>query len=441
MSTLTTLQKSSADPDFDAFLEWCQDAVALCCVESRDMGQKGRGLVASRDLEPGTVICEIPEKYVISPETIPRSDVSKIIAKELASGETAFEHPHTKLVFLVLFEATNPNSFWKKYWAVMPQKYDLPSCWTEDQLAECFGSNLFDEIVSLNEKIRSSYDELVLPTVRRHPEFLSESVQTFEAYCWALYTVYSRQYTYDEESGCLVPFADLVNHRSELDGTDSNYFFDTTSRTFKVIVNERYNKGDEVFISYGRKSNEQYMLCYGFYNPLQSELRFEVPKLEVELAAEKDALMTSLGMEKSVFTVHPDESPDDMLKSLRILLLTKEEFETPALIDVIKENKTVNPENEQLVYYTVIQIIDWMLEKFPSTAEQDQRLVDAGLPAGLVRKSVIFRRKEKNALRGIRSLFEAYLEDAIENGAIPSHIPLPLHRDYMKMYEINLPLF
>jgi hypothetical protein len=31
--------------------------------------------------------------------------------------------------------------------------------------------------------------------------------------------------------------------------------------------------------------------------------------------------------------------------------------------------KTVSPENEQMVYYTVIQLIDWMLERYPTTAE------------------------------------------------------------------------
>jgi hypothetical protein len=77
--------------------------------------------------------------------------------------------------------------------------------------------------------------------------------------------------THSTLQGCLVPFADLVNHRSELDGTDSNYYYDKETDTFKVIVNEHYKKGDEVFISYGRKSNEQYMLCYGFYNPLRKQ--------------------------------------------------------------------------------------------------------------------------------------------------------------------------
>lgn len=57
-----------------------------------------------------------------------------------------------------------------------------------------------------------------------------------------------------------------------------------------------------------------------------------------------------------------------MLKVLRLLLLSKDELENPAIINLIKENKTVNPENEQAVYYTVIQVIDWMLEKYPSTA-------------------------------------------------------------------------
>jgi hypothetical protein len=44
-------------------------------------------------------------------------------------------------------------------------------------------------------------------------------------------------------------------------------------------------------------------------------------------------------------------------------------------------------------------------------------------------------------LRGMRSLFEAYVEDAIENGAVPQAISLALHRDYLKLYETNQPLF
>ena len=51
MSTLTTEQSSSGDPKFETFMEWCKDAVEMCCVDAKDMGEQGRGLVAAKDLE------------------------------------------------------------------------------------------------------------------------------------------------------------------------------------------------------------------------------------------------------------------------------------------------------------------------------------------------------------------------------------------------------
>jgi hypothetical protein len=46
--------------------------------------------------KPGETVCEIPERFVISPHTVKYSDVKIIIEKELALGETAYEHPHTR---------------------------------------------------------------------------------------------------------------------------------------------------------------------------------------------------------------------------------------------------------------------------------------------------------------------------------------------------------
>ena len=40
------------------------------------------------------------------------------------------------------------------------------------------------------------------------------------------------------------------------------------------------------------------MLCYGFYNPLQSEFRVEVPELEVAFKEEKDKIIADNSLEK-----------------------------------------------------------------------------------------------------------------------------------------------
>ena len=57
------------------------------------------------------------------------------------------------------------------------------------------------------------------------------------------------------------PYIDMFNHKSTANSDVSyNYF----SNTFEVFTKDNYKKGDQVFISYGKQSNDRLLQFYGF---------------------------------------------------------------------------------------------------------------------------------------------------------------------------------
>jgi len=62
-------------------------------------------------------------------------------------------------------------------------------------------------------------------------------------------------------STCRCRYVDMFNHRSSV-ASDVAYEYFTNS--FACGVNQGSSPGEQVFISYGRRSNDQLLLYYGF---------------------------------------------------------------------------------------------------------------------------------------------------------------------------------
>ena len=85
----------------------------------------------------------------------------------------------------------------------------------------------------------------------------------FEMCLSRIYTVNAPIETGGELQRCmiLVPGLCLINHR-----TRSSIFFqyDETDQMFKIVSERSYAKGEQVFVSYGEKSNDNLLQWYGF---------------------------------------------------------------------------------------------------------------------------------------------------------------------------------
>ena len=65
----------------------------------------------------------------------------------------------------------------------------------------------------------------------------------------------------NNKTDALVPFADLLNHRRP---RQTQWFFDDEKDAFIVQAVEDINIGQEIFDSYGKKTNYRFLLNYGF---------------------------------------------------------------------------------------------------------------------------------------------------------------------------------
>lgn len=84
-----------------------------------------------------------------------------------------------------------------------------------------------------------------------------------ETFKWSFGILFSRLVRLPSMDGrvALVPWADMLNHSSEV---ETFLDYDKSSKGVVFTTDRPYQPGEQVFISYGRKSNGELLLSYGF---------------------------------------------------------------------------------------------------------------------------------------------------------------------------------
>lgn len=165
-------------------------------------------------------------------------------------------------------EASRPDSRWAPYFGALPREIDTPVCWADELLELLRGSNLYDAV----QKIRGDL-ERTLRTVQACadlPQSLRESLSAGELR-WAYAAFWSRALGLQvdgEQVGCLVPLADMLNHAPD---AATAYLVDSPpspagERRFRLrcLAPQPLAPGQQAFQNYGRRSNEKFLLNYGF---------------------------------------------------------------------------------------------------------------------------------------------------------------------------------
>ncbi|KAF6135561.1 hypothetical protein GIB67_015414 [Kingdonia uniflora] len=88
-------------------------------------------------------------------------------------------------------------------------------------------------------------------------------VFNMETFKWSFGILFSRLVRLPSlnERVALVPWADMLNHSCEV---ESFMDYDKSSQAILFTTNRPYQPGEQVFISYGKKSNGELLLSYEF---------------------------------------------------------------------------------------------------------------------------------------------------------------------------------
>jgi len=213
-----------------------------------------RGVLAKNNIMKDEIIMTIPRDCLISLETAFETDYGKKICefmyKELNSPK------HCLLTSFLLYEEKNPK--YKYYFDLLPKDFsNFPIFYTPKELEYLKGSPFLLQILEKKEDMKSDYAKLC----KYLPDFKQFSYLKF---CQARLLISSRIFGIsinDNKTDVLAPFADLLNHKRP---RQTQWYYDDNLESFVIQATEDIKEGNEIFDSYGRKTNARFLLNYGF---------------------------------------------------------------------------------------------------------------------------------------------------------------------------------
>jgi len=249
--------------------------------------------------------------------------------------------------------------------------------WADDELSALQDLDIIERTYERKRDIFHQYQIVSARLFRKHPEVFTPDMFPFHMFQSAYQTLNARSFggiqncSTQFEGICpetsLVPFAEMFNHAThgtEWDGNDNRFYW------YPAVT---YREGEQVFLSYGEKSNDDLLSFYGFameHNEFDTiDLKMdpatyaELPKMESHEASTELTLTLSLHTKIEV----------DILPHIRGLFLPTDMSEASNNINVSRPlSKDLERQALDFVFYHAQQ----QLESFPTTLEQDISILD-----------------------------------------------------------------
>lgn len=226
-------------------------------IDRVDVGE--RGLVTVKNIRKGEKLLFVPPSLVITADSEWTSSEAGSIMKRNCV-------PDWPLLATYLISEANLGeaSRWSRYISALPrQPYSL-LYWTRSELdTYLIASQTRQRAIERVTDVVGTYEDLKTRIFSKHPELFPEEVFNMEAFLWSFGILFSRLVRLPsmDEKVALIPWADMLNHSPEV---DTFLDYDRASMGIVFTTDRAYDPGEQVFISYGKKSNGELLLSYGF---------------------------------------------------------------------------------------------------------------------------------------------------------------------------------
>ncbi|XP_043686728.1 actin-histidine N-methyltransferase isoform X1 [Vespula pensylvanica] len=345
------------------------------------------GLRAERDFLENEPILEIPRKLIFSTQTA---------APELESFQRdplIQQMPQVALAIALLIEKYKENSKWKPYFDILPTSYNTVLYMNLLEMKELKGSLTLETALKQVRNITRQYtyfnrvfqngDDAVSNLLR---DFFS-----YDDYIWAVSTVMTRQNLIPSEDGssmihALIPMWDMCNHEEGRITTG----FNTTSDCCECYAMRDFKKGEQIFISYGSRTNSDFLVHSGFVCLENKKDGVRLPlgiSKSDPLRKERIELLEKLGLPATGdFLLKAGTEPisDSLLAFLRVFNMRKIELTHWLKSDKVTDLKHVDCALDTIVEENVMKFLldrlKLLIAKYPSTIEEDLEKLNTRLP-------------------------------------------------------------
>jgi Rubisco LSMT substrate-binding/SET domain len=421
-------------------------AISTETVDEITNESSGRGLLARRDVNDGDQLLCIPMKLCLTIDTARKTFGEDVIEQGMNEYlAIALQLIHEKYM-------VRDKSTWKEYIDILPTTEEVSPTftWPDSDLEFLQGSPVVAASLSLRMKLQREYHSLLgnpeTGLIAKFPNSFPATIYTFEKWEWAFTMLFSRAIRLRSlrrgEALAMVPYADLINHSSfsqcYIDARESgDWLFKTGEEEVIIFADRGYRRMEQIYISYGPKSNAELLLLYGFavernpYNSVdvtvsiaprtESMLRkiygddINIDEMYVDpLAEEKLQFLESVGRENTVdFPCYADRYPVEMLEYLRLMQMTEEDTRGKPLSD-FDYSRAISTANEAAVLSSVVDAVKRQLSKYPQSEDDDAAIIkDKKLFRLLTynqRMAVRHRRNEKRLLKRTIAALERQMQ-------------------------------
>ncbi|PAN07976.1 hypothetical protein PAHAL_1G377500 [Panicum hallii] len=226
-------------------------------IQRVDVGE--RGLVALKNIRKGEKLLFVPPSLVITADSEwSRPEVGEVMKRNAV--------PDWPLIatYLISEASLEGSSRWSSYIAALPrQPYSL-LYWTRAELdTYLVASPIRERAIQRITDVIGTYNDLRDRIFSKHSDLFPEEVYNIETFLWSFGILFSRLVRLPSMDGrvALVPWADMLNHSPEV---ETFLDFDKSSQGIVFTTDRSYQPGEQVFISYGKKSSGELLLSYGF---------------------------------------------------------------------------------------------------------------------------------------------------------------------------------
>ncbi|KAL3691902.1 hypothetical protein R1sor_005553 [Riccia sorocarpa] len=207
---------------------------------------KVRGVVALRDIEQGETLSSLPMTV-------------GLYNNDSVSDNSAPDAWDSAAARLLREKAKGSESDWAPYIAILPDYLPTPVHLDSQELGEVQWWPVMRELIQVRKAIKESYAQFSSSQL---------ALADFNEFKWAVTMVHSRAFTLpvkpDEqyEQYVLMPFMDMINHHYQ-------YKADWMSQPvwdgkLEIVAKRTVKKGEELFASFGPRTNDNLFLYYGF---------------------------------------------------------------------------------------------------------------------------------------------------------------------------------
>ncbi|GAV68451.1 SET domain-containing protein/Rubis-subs-bind domain-containing protein [Cephalotus follicularis] len=218
-----------------------------------------RGLVALKNIRKNEKLLFVPPSLVITPD----SEWSCPEAGEVLKRYSVPDWP-LLATYLISEASLQQSSRWSNYISALPQQPYSLLYWTRAELDRYLeASQIRERAIERITDVVGTYNDLKLRIFSKYPQLFPEEVFNMETFKWSFGILFSRLVRLPSMDGrvALVPWADMLNHSCEV---KTFLDYDRSSQGVVFTTDRPYQPGEQVFISYGKKSNGELLLSYGF---------------------------------------------------------------------------------------------------------------------------------------------------------------------------------